>query len=181
MKSLRLIGLIALTTMMVGCQRDGGIHIGGQSITLHTAEHPAATITARGSLSVGRTDIDLTTAERQMLIRYYNGVVAVHQQTDAMQHQGVAMAGKALHMAGHSIERTVGVGSAGSTAESSGHAMQATGKQIQQQAQALCREASQVRQLQATLAAQLDAFRPYADVNPAPGVYCRDSTSALNT
>jgi hypothetical protein len=181
MKRLCLIGLAALTLMLVACQRDGGIHIGGRSITLHAANRPAATVTARGSLSVGRTDIDVTMAERQMLIRYYHGVVAVHQQADAMQHAGVAMAGKALHVAGHSIERAVGADSASSTSETAGHAMRATGKQIRQQAQALCHDAGQVKQLQATLAAQIDAFRPYADVNPAPGVHCRDSASTLKS
>ncbi len=135
MKMAQLLGAMALTTLLMSCHHRQDISFDGRSVTLHAAGEPAATITSRGSFSVGQTLVDVSPTQRHSLIRFYNDIAAIHEN-------------------------------AGNT---SANASNDTAQ--------LCREVAQVKQLQATLATNISAFTPYAELDPAPGVHCTASSS----
>lgn len=166
MKSVRLIGLIALTATLAACQRGQDISYDGHSVTLHSANAPAATITSRGSFSVGSKLIDISPAERQLFLRYYNRIAAIHDDTAGLTSQ-------ALHMAGKSVEQAFdSMGGSSSSAKPAGRAMQSKGQDMQKRAQQLCHDVARAKTLQATLDKEVSAFQPYADIDPAPKVHC---------
>ncbi|HET7267874.1 MAG TPA: hypothetical protein VFJ15_07170 [Oleiagrimonas sp.] len=173
-KSLRLIALtvlVALATTLAACGgQEQDIHFDGHSVTLHTSGEPAATITSRGSLSVGSEAVDVTPAQRQLLLRYYNRVTGIHDDAEALKQAGFDLAGKAVHKAGHSIKQAVGLASGASTVDTSD--LDAAGDKMQQRAHALCSEVRKAMTLQATLGKAIKAFAPYADIDPAPQVMC---------
>lgn len=172
-KSARLIGLVLLTVALAACHRGQDISFDGHSVSLHAANQPTATITSRGSFSVGSKLIKITPTERQLFLRYYNQVTGIHQDTEAVKHAGMDIAGQGLHMAGQSIKQAVGLAEGSSTGEKAmGQAMHAKAQALTDAATQLCQEAKQAQALQATLADQIPAFEPYADINPAPGVDC---------
>lgn len=172
-KTASLFCLVVFAALLGGCHRGQDISIDGHSVTLHADNKPAATITSRGSFSVGSKLVDITPDQRQLLIRYYNGVGAIHRGVEAMKDQGIAMAGAAVHTAGHSVAQAVGIASDSSVADkANAKAMQSKGQQMQQAAMQLCGEVNEVRQWQASIAAQIAAFKPYAGLDPAPGVSC---------
>lgn len=177
-KTASLFCLVVFAALLGGCHRGHDISVDGHSVTLHADDQPAATITSRGSFSVGSKLIDVTPDQRQLLIRYYNGVVAIHRGVQAVKDQGLAMAGEAVHTAGHSIGKAVGIASDSSAADkASAKAMQDKGQQMQQTAMQLCGKVDEVKRWQVSIAAQIAAFKPYAGLDPAPGVSCSDSSS----
>lgn len=173
-KSLRLVALtalVALATLLAACGSHGqNISFDGHSVTLHTSGEPAATITSRGSLSVGSKAIDLTPVQRQLLLRYYNRVTAIHGEAEALKQAGIDLAGQAVHKAGHSIKQAVGLASSASTVDVDD--LDAAGDKIDQRAHALCSNVGKAKTLQATLSKTIKAFAPYADIDPAPEVMC---------
>jgi hypothetical protein len=172
-KIVRLISLVALTSLLAACHRGHDISVDGHSVTLHVDDQPAATITSRGSFSVGSKLIDVTPDQRQLLIRYYNGVVDIHRGVESLKKAGFAMAGKSLDMAGQSVKQAVGLASDSSTAgKAAAKAMQDKGQQMEQAAAQLCRTVGEVKQWQASIATQIAAFKPYAELDAAPGVHC---------
>lgn len=172
-KTASLFCLVVIAVLLGGCHRGQDISVDGHSVTLHANDKPAATITSRGSFSVGSKLIDVTPDQRQLLIRYYNGVVAIHRGVQDVKDQGLAMAGAAVHTAGHSVAQAVGIASDSSVADKAhAEAMQDKGQKMQQAAMQLCGEVNEVKQWQASIAAQIAAFKPYAGLDPAPGVHC---------
>jgi len=138
MKMAQLLGAMALTTLLMSCHQRQDISFDGRSVTLHAAGEPAATITSRGSFSVGSKLVDISPAQRHSLIRFYDDIVAIHEDTGGKPTDGKDGASQ------------------------------------------LCQEVEQVKQLQATLATNINAFTPYAGLDPAPGAHC-DSASSLVT
>ncbi len=172
-KTALVFSIVACAALLAGCHHGRNVSFDGHSITLHVDGKPAATITSRGSFSVGPQLVDVSPEQRQLLIRYYHDVVAIHRGTEAVKKAGLAMAGKAVHAVGHSIGSAVGVASASSTTgHATAKAMQDEGQQMQQTAIRLCKKVKQVEQLQTTIAAQVGAFKPYAGIDPAPDVHC---------
>lgn len=179
-KIARLIGLVALTSLLAACHRGHDISIDGHSITMHAADVPAATITSTGSLSVGPKLIDVSPDQRQMLMHFYNGVVSIEKGSEAMKQAGLDMAGNALHAAGHSIANAVGVASDSSAAgKATTQAIQAKGDVMEKKALQLCARVQQIKSLQASMATQIPAFKPYAGLDPAPGVSCHGSVTTV--
>lgn len=170
-KTACLLALVAATALLTACHRGNDISFDGRSVTLHADNAPAATITSRGSFSVGPKLVEISPDQRQLLIRYYNGVVAIHQDTGNV---AMDIAGKAVEKAGHSIGDALDIASSSSTA---GKASQGDEKQMQQSIAGFCARIEQVEQLQATLATRIDAFKPYAGIDPAPNVHCTGSSS----
>lgn len=168
---LALVLLVAMTAVLAACgSQEQDIHFDGHSVTVHESGEPAATITSRGSLSVGANAVDITPAQRQLLLRYYNQVTGIHDDAEALKQAGFDLAGKAMHKAGHSIKQAVGLASSASTVNTSD--LDAAGDKMEQRAHALCTEVSKAKSLQVTLGKSIKAFAPYADIDPAPQVMC---------
>lgn len=181
-KIVRLIGLVALTSLLAACHRGHDISIDGHSITMHASDQPAATITSTGSLSVGPKLIDVSPDQRQMLMHFYSGVVSIQASSKAMKQAGVDMAGDALHVAGHSIASAVGVAADSSTADkATAQAIQTKGDAMEKKAHQLCIRVHQIKSLQTTMATQIPAFKPYAGLDPAPGASCHGSVVVVGT
>ncbi len=182
-KRTRLAGLavaIALSLLLVACHGGQDVSIDGRSITLHASGAPTATITSQGSLSVGSKLVDTSPDERQLLVRYYDDVVAIHKGAENMEKAGVAIAGKALHLAGHSIGKSVGLASGSSAADQArAQAVENAGQEIGRKGKHLCDKVHQAETLQSTLARRIPAFQPYARLDPAPGVQCDGGVTVL--
>ena len=172
--ALRLVALAALVsfaTLLAACgNHEQDIHFDGHSVTLQVSGEPAATITSRGSLSVGSKAIELTPVQRQLLLRYYNRVTGIHDDAEALKQAGFDLAGKAVHKAEHSIKQAVGLASSASTTSTDD--LDAAGDKIDQRAHDLCGNVGKAKTLQATLGKTIEAFAPYADIDPAPEVVC---------
>lgn len=171
-KTASLFCLVVLAALLGGCHRGHDISFDGHSVTLHANSQPAATITSRGSFSVGSKLIDVTPDQRQLLIRYYNGVMDIHRGVESLKKAGFAMAGKSLDMAGESVKQAVGLSDSSTADKAAAEAMQDKGRQMEQAAAQLCRTVGEVKQWQASIATQIAAFKPYAGLDAAPGVHC---------
>ncbi len=177
--ALRIVGMVAAVAMLAACHRGQDITFDGHSISLHASGQPTATITSRGSFSVGSKLVDVTPAQRQLFLRYYNRATAIHADTQALKQAGVNLAGKTLKAAGESIKQAVAPATGGSTSpQAPGAVAQAAGDRITRRAHALCQEVQQAQALQALLSTQVPAFKPYADIETAPGVHCAGADSA---
>ena len=181
MKRICMIVLLISLFALGGCQRSEDVSVDGNRVVLHPPGTSSATITANGSFSVGQKEVALSADQQALFTQYHDAVVTVHRDRDAIKNEGMAIASDGLHLAGKKL-RNVLAHSASTAQESEKIAatMQTKGQSIGKTALTLCKEAQDLQRLQGTLATQVEAFKPYADVNAAPGVNCV-STSKTST
>lgn len=182
MKIMHLIGLIALTATLTACHQGNVASVDGTLITLHADNAPAATISAQGDLRIDKTSVDLSAAQRRLLTRYHDGIMAIDSSRKALTQTSTDVAGKSMKLAGKSIKQAVGLGHDSSSALAAAEQdINRAGDAIGKKALALCTRLEKIRNLQAALDRQLDAFKPYADIDPAPGVHCNQTSSSTTT
>lgn len=160
----RPILLIAVVCLMAACNvpdttmENGAITLRGDTVTLHVDGKPKAVIDADGSFIVDGKTIATTPAERQLLTRYVDGVRGVHATGVAMGKTGIGMAAKAVMAA------------ASSSSTATDKAADADSDHMTSLSRQICMDTASIKAAQDQLAAQLDAFRPYAGIVAASDV-----------
>ena len=161
--TVRPILFVALACTLTACNmpdttmENGAITLRGDTVTLHVEGKPKAVIDADGSFIVDGKTIATTPAERQLLTRYVDGVRGIHATGVSMGKTGISMAAKAVAAASSSST------AADKAANEGSDRMTSLSRQI-------CMDTAAIKAAQDELAAQLDAFRPYAGIVTASDV-----------
>ena len=148
----RVITLLALCAAISACDvpdttmANGRITLKDNLVTLHANGAPDALIGSSGNLQIGDATVPVTPAQNGLLMLYFQNVADVHQT-------GADMGVKALK---DSLDGK-------SKAEQDQHAEAGAG-QLKALEQKMCQDLANVKNVQDQLAAQLPAFKPYADI-----------------
>lgn len=132
---------------------NGAITVRGDHVRLHPDHGPAATIDSSGAFSVDDTPVQLTPADRRLMLQYYTAAAAVRQHGIETGKAGAGIAGAAIKGAVSSL--------AGSEDHASESQVQAQTDKVTQAAMKICDDLAHIRSAQDQLAAQLPAFKPY--------------------
>jgi hypothetical protein len=155
----RVITLLALCAAISACDvpdttiANGRITLKDNLVTLHAHGAPDALIGSSGNLQIGDATVPVTPAQHGLLMLYFQNVADVHQTGADMGKIGAGMGVKALK---DSLDGK-------SKAEQDQHAEAGAG-QLKALEQKMCQDLSNVKNVQDQLAAQLPAFKPYADI-----------------
>lgn len=139
-----------------------------RNITLHASDgRGRAEITPQGDLIVEGRKVAIDDAQRQLLLRYRAGIIAVAVAGADIGMQGadfgLRAAGKALRGAfsgdgdGDQVEREI----------------EADAREFEARARGICEHLPSLLDAQERLAAQLPAFAPYAKMDPSDIDDCR--------
>jgi len=159
-KLFKTLAIAALTCTVAACDvpdtimENGAITLKGDAVTLHLISAPRAVIHADGSFVVDGKSIAITPAERSLFSQYYESVHAVYETGIAMGKAGAVMAAKAVTAA----------------SSSSGNAATNGSDRMANLSQDICKDTAAIKAVQDQLAAQLDAFKPYASIVSASDV-----------
>ncbi|MFK2905562.1 hypothetical protein ISP17_16500 [Dyella ginsengisoli] len=149
---------------------DGAIRVEGSQIVLHPEHGASATIGSSGDFAVDGRPVEITPAQRALLLQYYAGAAAVREHGVATGKAGAAIAGEALKGVASSI--------AGGEGKSPEDRVNAQADKVKQAALKICDDLEQIRDAQDQLATQLDAFKPYGQLITADSVSeCRKGNS----
>jgi len=169
-KLLKPLAAAALVCAVTACDvpdtimENGAITLKGDAVTLHLISAPRAVIHADGNFVVNGKSIAITPAERALLVRYYQSVHAVYET-------GVAMGKAGLDMAAKAVTATASSSTDKATTDVSGR--------VASLSQDICKDTAAIKAVQDQLAAQLDAFRPYASIVGASDLDdCRSDAKA---
>ena len=176
--------VLALAVLTSACSSDNDVQIFGGStdvvnghitlsdgrVTIKMPGVPNATVDPNGQLAIDGHDVVVNDAQRALLQRY-NGA-AQHMREHAMQagKAGVATASKEL---GAVARKMTGA----DTAEQTKQKVEDASKDILQATAKICDNMVEMKTAQDQLAAQLDAFKPYATALDGENVEkCRKDT-----
>jgi hypothetical protein len=159
--------------------RQSNIQIGGDGIDIdvnghHYGSHrngdadgrPRAAITPAGDLLVDGKAVDVTPAQRAMLLEYRGQVIGVAEA-------GMAIGAKGADLAGDAIGEAIGSIFSGDT-DKMEKRVEAQAEKLQQEAMVLCNQLPAMRASQQKLAASLPAFKPYATMTQEDVDDCAD-------
>ena len=150
-------------TYVVTDSSSNHITIHDGSIAVHAPDRKDAIITEAGKLSIAGSDVKVTAPQRELLVRYYASAVKFRDQS--MSLGGVANASSLL------VSAAAGMVSGDSQRiESAVHARSA---KITSTASEMCNDLATLASTQDALAAQLAAFRPYAQIKATEAADCR--------
>ncbi|HET7331266.1 hypothetical protein [Dyella sp.] len=155
----RVITLLALCAAISACDvsdttmANGRITLKDNVVTLHADDAPDALVGSSGNLQIGDATVPVTPAQHGLLMLYFQNVNDVHQIGAEMGKVGAGIGVKALK---DSFDGK-------SKAEQDQHAEAGAG-QIKALARKMCQDLANVKNVQDQLAAQLSAFKPYADI-----------------
>lgn len=183
---MRLLPALFATALLAGCNgsgdhltlinggntsiEDGAIRVEGSQIVLHPEHGASATIGSSGDFTVDGKPVDITPAQRALLLQYYAGAAAVREHGVATGKAGAAIAGAALKGVASSV--------AGGDGKSTEDRVNAQAAKVKQAALKICDDLEQIRNAQDQLATQLDAFKPYGQLITADSVsQCRKDNS----
>jgi hypothetical protein len=141
---------------------NGRITVSGDEALVHVKGAPDAAIGAAGSLRIGRDIVATTPAQQALLRDYYRNALAVREHGIATGKAGAAIAGQAIS--------SVAKGLANGNTDNIDKEIDAKAARVEQEAQKICLDLVGVKAAQDALAAQLPAFKPYADVVDADAV-----------
>ncbi len=183
---MHLLPALLATALLAGCNssgdhltlvdgsntsiENGAIRVEGSQIVLHPEHGASATIGSSGDFAVDGKPVQITPAQRALLLQYYAGAAAVREHGEASGKAGAAIAGEALKGAASSIT--------GGDGQSTEARVKAQTDQVKQAAMKICDELEQIRNAQGQLVTQLDAFQPYGQLITANSVSeCRKVNS----
>ncbi|MGN6513788.1 MAG: DUF2884 family protein [Lysobacteraceae bacterium] len=115
---------------------------------------PKAEITPQGDLLVEGKPVDITPAQRALLLQYRQRIIAIAESGMAIGVKGADLAGKALAETFSGLIR-------GDT-DGAGKRIEAEGEKLKADAHRICAQLPGMLQTQQQLAASLPAFKPYA-------------------
>lgn len=161
MHRILVVAATALTALMlVAC--SPGINLLGHRITfdssgmvVHAAGQPNAHVSRDGNLSIDGKAVAVTPAQRQLLQHYYQQAHAVMDSGEGMGRQGIQMAKSSIEQAVASIFSK--------DSPAADKRMNAQSQKIEASADAFCGEVRALGIIEATVAADLPAFKPYTN------------------
>jgi hypothetical protein len=132
------------------------IHEG--SIAVHSSGRADADITAAGDLSIAGNNVAVNDTQRDLFKHYYTTAIATGEA-------GAAVAGKALS--------SVASGLASGDTSKIDSEVNASADKVEAKAALICTDLADLRSTQETLAGQLPAFQPYAQIKANEADDCR--------
>lgn len=137
---------------------DGNVaRFGDGELTINATGYPKAKVSAKGDLIIDGKAVALTPDQRKLVSAYYGELEGITQAGIAVGKQGAKMAGKAVSAA---ISGVI----SGNTDDIDTQ-MDAEAKKIEAEAKKICTRLTGLRTAQDALAAQVAAFRPYANLD----------------
>ncbi|HJR11244.1 MAG TPA: hypothetical protein VJ823_07485 [Rhodanobacteraceae bacterium] len=127
---------------------------------------PDAQITPQGDFIVGGKTVAITPAQRSALLAYREQMISVASQGIAIGKQGSALG---MRAASEAIAGAL----SGKSSQAIPQSMKVQATSIREAAAKLCDRMPTLMASQQKLAAELPAFRPYADLTPARIDECR--------
>lgn len=175
---MHLLPALLATALLAGCSgsddhltlingsntsiENGAIRVEGSQIVLHPEHGASATIGSSGDFAVDGKPVNITPAQRALLLQYYASAAAVREHGVATGKAGAAIAGEALKGVASSV--------AGDDGKSTEDRVNAQAAKVKQAALKICDDLEQIRNAQDQLATQLDAFKPYGQLIIADSV-----------
>lgn len=165
MRTLLLTSLLLAALGLTACDKshydvsiDNAISLEDGHVAVHAPGHPDADISASGDLSIAGNPITATPAQHDLLKSYYAAAIAIRDHGIATGKAGAQVAGTALSSVAKGL-------ASGHTDQIDGE-VNASAAKVEAQAAKICEDLQQLGTLQNALAAQLEAFRPYATIKP---------------
>lgn len=141
-------------------------------VTIKTGGAPDAVVDAEGQLSIDGHDVPVNDAQRALLKRYNGAAQAMRADALATGKAGAATATQALSAAAAKVTGS-------DSAETARDKVETAARQVRQAAAKICDDLAEMKAAQDAVAAQLDAFKPYADGLDTTSVErCRERTSS---
>lgn len=172
MRVFLLSAMLLTAACLTGCDDNDShetitsyISLHDGSVAVHAPGRDDADITAAGDLTIAGNSIAVTSAERNLLKHYYATALAIRDHGIATGKAGMATAGQALG--------SVASGLASGHPEKIDAEVNASAAHIQTQVATLCNDLADIHSTQEALAAQLEAFRPYALIKANEADQCR--------
>ena len=168
MNCTRTITLLALCAAISACDvpdttlANGGVTLKDNIVTLHANGAPDAVIDANGTLLVGDKAVAVAPPQHGLLMLYFQHVKDIHDTGAAMGKVGAGMGMKALK---DSID--------GKSKDEKKQDAQAGGQQLKTLGQKMCQDEAGIKDVQDQLAAQVPAFRPYANLVTKRATDCK--------
>jgi hypothetical protein len=141
------------------------VNVNGHEINTSGGKLPHAEITPQGDLLVEGKPVDVTPAQRALLLQYRGEIIGVAGAGMEIGKQGVDIAGKAVGTAIASIFN--------GKSDQAEREMKAQGERIEAAAMKLCDQLQPMLKTQQELAASLPAFKPYANLEQSDIDDCR--------
>lgn len=164
--------LLLAAATLVACDRDDHqvsvaqfISIHGDQIAVHAPGHADADINAAGDLRIADQNIATTTAERDLLKRYFTTAMALRDHGIATGKAGAAVAGQAIG--------SVVSGLASGNTDKIDSEVNASAAKVEAKVALICDDLGEIQSTQQALASQLEAFRPYALIKADEAERCR--------
>lgn len=174
----RVIGLLALTALLVGCGKEsdninvvsfrsgsqvtGDITLRKDDVALHVPGAPEALISAAGDLRIDRQPATVNAVQRALLQDYYRNVLAINEHDLATDMTDAAATG-------HAIKSAVQDLADGNTSNID-KKIQAKSPQVAGAILKTCHDLAGIKAAQDSLAGQLAAFKPYAGIIGASAI-----------
>jgi len=164
--------MLLAAACLTGCDGSGhhdtisnyiSIHDG--SIAVHAPGRADADISAAGDLSIADTNVPVTATQRDLLRHYYDTALTLRDHGIATGKAGIATAGQALKSVASGL-------ASGDTGKIDGE-VNASAARVEAKAALVCNDLADLRTAQEALAAQLPAFRPYAQIKASEADRCR--------
>ncbi|HZF97585.1 MAG TPA: DUF2884 family protein [Pseudoxanthomonas sp.] len=166
-KSQTLLAL-AVVVLLSACDPSttvasdtGRVTAKADRVTLSADGQPKAEITGEGEFVIDGRKIEVTDAQRALLLDYKREFNAMTQDGIAMGKEGMAMAGDAVAAA---VKGAFSGQSDSGNGEEVDKSMEARAREMENKARDLCRRMVAIKSTQDALAAALPAFRPYANI-----------------
>lgn len=155
-----------METKNIGIGGNGvHINVNGRELGATDDKAPHAEITPQGDLLVEGKPVDITPAQRALLLEYRGEIIGVASAGMEIGKQGVDIAGKAVGTAIASIFN--------GKSDEAEREMKAQGERIEAAAMKLCDQLQPMLRTQQELAASLPAFKPYANLEQSDIDDCR--------
>ncbi|MFT3896288.1 MAG: DUF2884 family protein [Thermomonas sp.] len=155
-----------METKNIGIGGNGvHINVNGHEINTPDDKTPHAEITPQGDLLVEGKPVDVTPAQRALLLQYRDEIIGVASTGMEIGKQGVDIAGKAVGTAIASIFN--------GKSDQAEQEIKAQGERIEAAAMKLCDQMQPMLKTQQELAASLPAFKPYAKLEQSDIDDCR--------
>lgn len=167
-----LLPMILLLTLVSGCGHSDHvsmisfIDVDGGRVALRAPHQEDALISAAGDLTIGTANVTVNAAQRDLLKNYYTTAVSLRDHGIATGKAGMAVAGKALG--------SVASGLASGNTDKIDSEVNASAAKVEAQAMLVCKDVAELRATQDTLAAQLPAFQPYAQIKQHDAEDCQE-------
>lgn len=158
----------SITDMIDRAMDKASVELATRNVTVsHDRDDaPKAEITPQGDFLVAGKAVPLTPAQRKETLAYRQQLVEIARQGIVIGKQGAALG---LHAAGTAIAAAF----AGESEQQIRQRVEAQASGIRVAAAKICDRLPALRASQQQLAADLPAFRPYADLTPAKIDECR--------